>query len=100
LRAAVFGIAVAVPYVLSQALTAPAAGIPIETAIRVAPVLAFLMIIGTLVFDGAVLQREGVGRAKLLEVYGLKASVGYVSFAGALAAVQPILDLLDWVVQR
>lgn len=100
LRAAVFGAVVALSYMLSQALTASAAGLPVETAIRVAPLLAFLLIVGTLVFDGAVLQREGVERAKLLEVYGLKTSVGYLSFAGALASVQPILDLLAWIMQR
>jgi len=100
LRAASFGVGIVIPYVLSQALAAPTTGVPIETAVRVAPLLAFLLIVGTLVFDGAVLNREGVGRAKLLEIYGLKTSVGYVSFAGALAGVQPALDLLDWITRR
>jgi hypothetical protein len=30
-------------------------------------------------------------------IYGLKTSIGYVSFAGALATIQPLLQLADWL---
>ena len=97
MRGAVFGIAVSVPYLLSQALTADGQRLPTESLLRVVPLLVFLLAVGALLFDGATLRRQGVSMAKLPEVYGLKTSVGYVSFAGALAGVQPLLDLMGWI---
>lgn len=98
-KAATFGAAVAVPYILSHALVAPPGGVPLAAVSRVVPLFVFLLVVGALVFDGATLRRERVSLAKLPEIYGLRTSVGYLSFAGALAAVQPLLELLDWVMK-
>ncbi|MEF7613297.1 hypothetical protein V4F39_05185 [Aquincola sp. MAHUQ-54] len=97
MRAAVFGMGITVPYLLSQALVSGAAGVPVQTLLRVVPLLVFLLAAGALLFDGARLRNGGVSIARLPEIYGLKTSVGYLSFAGLLAGVQPLLDLLGWL---
>ncbi len=61
------------------------------------PLFVVLLAVGALFFDGATLRREGVSIAKLPDMYGLRTSVGYLSFAGALAGIQPLLDLLGWL---
>lgn len=96
-RAAVFGAGIVVPYLLSQALVSGTAGVPLQTLLRVMPLLMFLLAVGALLFDGAQLRRSGVSVAKLPEIYGVRTSVGYLSFAGLLAGVQPLLDLLGWL---
>jgi hypothetical protein len=96
-KAAVFGAGVAIPYLVTQALLAEGAGVSPAVLMRVVPLLVFLLAAGALVFDGATLRREGLGLARLPDIYGLKTSVGYVSFAGALATIQPLLHFLDWL---
>lgn len=96
-RAAVFGMGITIPYLLSQALVSGPSGVPVQALLRVAPLLVFLLAVGALMFDGAKLRSGGVGIARLPEIYGLKTSVGYLSFAGLLAGVQPLLDLLGWL---
>jgi hypothetical protein len=94
-KGAVFGAGIGLPYVLSQALVSPPGGTPIAALGRMISLLVFLLVLGSLVFDGATLRSEKVSIAKLPELYGLRTSVGYLSFAGAVASIQPALDLLS-----
>lgn len=96
-KAAVFGAGIALPYVLSQAMIADGTEIPVTALARVVPILVFLLVLGVLIFDGATLRRQGIGLARLPVIYGLRTSIGYVSFAGGLAAIEPLLELLDWL---
>ncbi len=96
-KAVVFGLGLSVPYLLSQALHAEGAGVSPAGMKHLVPLLFFLLVLGAVVFDGTTLRRQGIGLTKLTEIYGMKTSIGYVSFAGLLASVQPILQLLDWL---
>ncbi|MBL8698115.1 MAG: hypothetical protein JNK67_07070 [Alphaproteobacteria bacterium] len=99
MKALVFGAGVAVPYLLSQAILAAGGTVPLDQFMRLVPLLLFLFVLGTLVFDGGSLRRANVGITQLPEIYGLKASVGYLSFAGALATAQPVLQFIQWVLR-
>jgi hypothetical protein len=61
---------------------------------------ALYFFLGSLVFDGSSVQRQGVPYGKLPDIYGLHTSVGYASFAGIIAGVQPVLQLFDWLLSR
>lgn len=97
-KAVVFGVGVSVPYLLSRSLLADAAGALPAGLERLVPLLFFLLVLGALVFDGMSLHRERIPLTRLPEVYGLRTSLGYASFAGLLASLQPLLQLLDWVI--
>jgi hypothetical protein len=96
-KAVVFGLGLSVPYLLSQALQAEGAGVSPAGIKHLVPLLFFLLVLGAVVFDGTTLRRQGVGLSRLIEIYGLKTSIGYASFAGLLASVQPLLQLMDWL---
>jgi hypothetical protein len=99
-KALVFGLGIAVTFLVGQALVGPERSVSLASIARVVPILVFLMLLGALVFDGQTLRRQGVPMARLPELYGLKASLSYASIAGAVAATQPILALLDWLFSR
>jgi hypothetical protein len=99
-KAVVFGTGIAVTFLVSQALIARGDGVPLGTLGRLLPIFAFLILIGTLIFDGRSLRRQGVSLAQLPELYGMRASVGYMSFAGALAGLQPLLNLVEKLFSR
>jgi hypothetical protein len=96
-KAVVFGLGLSVPYLLSQALQAEGAGVSPTGIKHLVPLLFFLLVLGAVVFDGTTLRRQGIGLSRLTEIYGLKTSIGYASFAGLLASVQPLLQLMDWL---
>lgn|GEM_PF-934609 len=96
-KALTFSVGIAVAFLLSQTLVGATVTTPVDAVTRFVPVFAFLMILGTFVFDGMSLARQNVAVSSLPEIYGVRTSVGYASFAGALAAAQPILGLADWV---
>lgn len=96
-KAVFFGIGVSIPYLLSRSFIAEGAGVLHAGVENLVPLLLFLLVLGVLVFDGKTLQRHGISLAKLPEIYGLRTSLGYVSFAGLLASVQPLLQLMGWM---
>jgi len=97
MRAIVFCALVGVPFLLGQDLGATLIHPSAAAFSRLFPLFLFLLVLGSIVFDGLTLRRQGVALAKLPEIYGLRTSLGYASFAGALAGLQPALELLDWV---
>jgi len=98
IKALVFSAGLAVPFLLGQDLTAAGYGAHnVQSLTRALPLFLFLAVLGAVVFDGKTLMRQGVGIGKLPEIYGLTTSVGYVSFAGALASAAPLLQLIDWL---
>jgi hypothetical protein len=96
-KAAVFGTGIVIPYLLSQVMVAGGENISITALIRVVPLLIFLLGLGVIVFDGSVLRHQGIGLSKLPVIYGLRNTIGYLSLASGLAAIQPLLALADWL---
>lgn len=99
-KAMVFAAGVSVTFLVGQALVARGGGVPVGNLARLMPIFVFLIFLGTLVFDGRSLRREGMPLAQLPDLYGLKTTIGYASFAGILAGVQPLLQALDWIFKR
>jgi hypothetical protein len=99
-KAIVFSAGIAVTFLASQALIAGSAGVPLTALSRLVPIFLFMIFLGSLVFDGSSVQRQGVPYGKLPDIYGLRTSVGYASFAGIIAGVQPVLQLFDWLLSR
>lgn len=97
-KALAFGGALAVPFLLGQ-VTRLAGGevVGLDQILRLVPILVFLIVMGTLVFDAATLRRHGLGVTALPDIYGLRTSVGYLSFAGGLAVLTPLLEFIKWV---
>lgn len=96
-KAVIFGAGIIIPYFLSQILVAGGENISVVSLTRVAPLLLFLVGLGVVVFDGSVLREQGVDLSKLPAIYGLRTSIGYLSFASGLAAIQPLFELLGWL---
>ena len=94
-RAAVFAAGIAGAYLLSQAILGTGGGGVAASLGRPVPVTVFPLVLGAVIFDGGSLRRDGAGLGALVEVYGLKARLGYASLASALALAQPILALVD-----
>ncbi|MET1416350.1 hypothetical protein ABVF61_29030 [Roseibium sp. HPY-6] len=69
----------------------------LEVLARVLPIVLFLLALGTLVFDGGSLQKQGVGLSGLVDIYGLKSTLGYASVASVVAIAQPFLSVIEWV---
>lgn len=99
-KAIVFGLCIAVTFLVGQALIARSTGVPITNLARLVPIFVFLILLGTLVFDGTTLRRQGVPLARLPDLYGMRTSVGYASLTGAVAGVPALLQLLDWAFGR
>ncbi len=72
----------------------------LEVLARVLPIVLFLLGLGTLVFDGGALRKQGVGLSGLVDIYGLKSTLGYASVAGVVAVAQPFLSVIEWVTGR
>jgi len=96
-KAVFFGLGIVIPYMLVQVLAVGGGTLSIASLTRVVPLLLFLLILGVLVFDGMVLRKQGVELSKLPTIYGLRSSIGYISFASGLAALQPLLELIGWL---
>jgi hypothetical protein len=96
-KAVFFGTGIVIPYMLNQVLTAGGESLSIASLTRVVPLLLFLLVLGVVIFDGAVLRKQGVELSKLPTFYGLSTSISYLSFASGLAAIQPLLQLVGWL---
>ncbi len=93
-KAVKFSLGVALAVLVAQAITGGGA---VALAAQVLPLSVFLLVTGVIVFDAASLREQELSYADLVEIYGLKTSVGYASIAGALAALQPLLTILGWI---
>lgn len=91
-KAIVFGAGIAVTFLVSQAVLARGSGVPIERLAPFLPIFTFLIVLGTLVFDGRSVEKQGAGLTDLPDIYGIGTSIGYASFAGIIAAVQPVVQ--------
>jgi hypothetical protein len=89
-KSATFGFGIAAVFIVAQLI---AGGGGIASLTRLLPVFLFLVIVGTLVFDARSLEKQNVSPLRLPMLYGLRASIGYVSLAGLIAATQPLLQL-------
>lgn len=96
MKAAYFGAGILIPFVTSRVLLAEGASIPLSELERIVPLLIFLLGLGALVFDGTALRKQNVPLTQLPTIYGLRTSIGYLSFAGGLAAIQPLLALVNY----
>lgn len=94
-KAIYFSLGVIACVLMSYALTGGPQKTAASIAAQIVPVMSFFLILGTLVFDGKSLLQNGLTIRHLVDVYGLKASVGYASMAGSLALLQPVLSLMD-----
>ena len=99
-KAMTFGAGIAATFIVNQVMVARGAGVPLTSLARLVPIFVFLIFLGSLVFDGRSVRQQGVALAKLPDLYGVQTSIGYLSFAGAIAGVAPLLQFLDWMFPR
>jgi hypothetical protein len=99
-KAIVFGGGIAVTFFASQAIIAHGAGVPVERLASFLPIFVFLIFLGSLVFDGKSVEKQGVGVAQLPDIYGLKTSIGYASFAGLIATARPLLQFFGGISKK
>lgn len=92
IKAARFSLGVVAAVLVAQAIAGGSGSL--ELVSQVLPLTVFLLLTGTLFFDGASLRAQNLGYGDLIEIYGFQTSLGYASFAGALAGLAPLLNLL------
>lgn len=96
-KAIFFGAGIGIPYLLSIALRAEGGGVSPAELKQLVPLLLFLLVLGTLIFDGTTLRDQNVKISRLIDIYGLHTSVGYASLAAIIAALQPLMQLYSWL---
>jgi hypothetical protein len=81
-----FGSGVAGVFLIEHLLTpSPGATAPLTLV----PIFAFFVITGPLVFDASTVTKRGLDVARLADIYGVRTTLGYISFAGLLASFAP-----------
>jgi hypothetical protein len=93
-KAIVFGAGLSLLYIL-QISIAPELGRSVGPLTALVPILLFLLILGTFIFDARTLARHGVSIDRLPAIYGLSASVGYASIAGLIAGLQTTFQAIN-----
>jgi hypothetical protein len=96
-KALMFSAGCAIPFLVAMAMESKGLPQGVQPLLMLAPFALFLVILGSLVFDGWTLHRLNVGFDKLIDLYGLKTAVGYASVAGAIAGVQPLLFAVGYL---
>jgi hypothetical protein len=92
IKAIVFSIGVTVAYGVNQLFSADSGGVQM---LRMVPVIVFLFLTGVFVFDMKSVSKQGLNPLRLVEVYGIRMTIGYASVIGAaLITFQPILQFL------
>jgi hypothetical protein len=94
-KALIFSAGCAIPFLIGLAMPAAHLAQGVQPLMALAPFALFFIVLGSLVFDGWTLHTLNVGFGKLIDLYGLKTSVGYASVAGLIAGVQPLLVIID-----
>jgi hypothetical protein len=99
-KAIVFGGGIAITFLVSQAIIARGSGVQPDRLAAFLPIFIFLICLGSLVFDGKSVEKRGASLGQLPDIYGLTTSIGYASFAGLIAAIQPLLQFTKWIFGR
>lgn len=84
---------------LTSSLIAGTSG-PLGGLGRLAPVITFLILAGVVGFDARTVQKAGSSALQLPTLYGVRASVGYVSLAGLIATAQPLLQFVGGLLSK